>query len=157
MKRLSIFFLSLLLALSPAYARTLLSLTITTALTAQVTVPLQVAKGGVPPSVTVQCTFTYGSGGTTADAWVQTSLDGGLTWVDIANCHFTTSTARFVYNLSSMTPVTTEYAPTDGTLAANTSKDGILGPSFRAKYTTTGTYAASTTIVVTINGVALTT
>jgi hypothetical protein len=114
-----------------------------------------VRSGSVPPSVTVQCNFTYGSGGTTADAWVQTSLDGGATWVDIANCHFTTSTARFAYNLSSLTPVTTEYTPTDGTLSANTAKDGILGPSYRVKYTTTGTYATSTTLSVDINGVPL--
>ena len=141
------------LALSPAIARTLGVIPITTAVTAQVTVPLQVAKGVIPSSVTIQCKLTYGSGGTTADAWIQTSIDGGASWTDIANCHFTTATARFVYNLSSMTPVTTQYTPTDGTLSANTSKDGVLGPNYRLKYTTTGTYATSTVLQVDINGV----
>jgi hypothetical protein len=42
--------------------------------------------------------------------------------------------------------VTTQYTPTDGTLAANTCKDGLLGNMYRAKYTTTGTYAGNTTV-----------
>ena len=47
-----------------------------------------------------------------------------------------------LFNLSSATPATTQYTPTDGSLAANTCKDGLLGNMYRAKYTTTGTYAA---------------
>ena len=42
--------------------------------------------------------------------------------------------------------MTTQYTPTDGSLAANTCKDGLLGNMYRAKYTTTGTYAANTTV-----------
>ena len=124
----------------------ILNLPITTAVTALVTPSFQLRAGsqGSPDSLTLQGTFTYGSGGTTADAWVQTSLDGGVTWVDIANFHFTTANARLVYNLSPNTPVTTQYTATDGTLGVNTSKDGIQGNMFRVKYTTTGTYATST-------------
>ena len=51
-----------------------------------------------------------------------------------------------LFNLSSATPVTTQYVPTDGTLAANTCKDGLLGNMYRAKYTTTGTYAGNTAV-----------
>jgi hypothetical protein len=51
-----------------------------------------------------------------------------------------------LFNLSSATPVTTQYAPTDGSLAANTCKDGFLGNMYRAKYTTTGTYAGNITV-----------
>lgn len=155
MKRFLIVALCSLLALAPAVGRSLGVIPITTAVSALVTAPLQVARGAVPPSITVQCRFTYGSGGTSADAWVQSSLDGGATWTDIANCHFTTATARFVYNLSSLTPVTTQYVPTDGTLGANTSKDGVLGPSYRVKYTTVGTYAGGTVMTIDINGVPL--
>jgi hypothetical protein len=108
---------------------------------------VQVAQGS-PESATVQCNFTYGSGGTSADVWIQTSLDGGLTWTDIAECGFTTSTARKLYNLSGMTPVTTVYTPTDGTLTANTAKDGIIGTWYRAKWTTVGTYAGGTTLTI---------
>jgi hypothetical protein len=42
--------------------------------------------------------------------------------------------------------VTTQYAPTDGTLTANTAKDCLLGNMYRAKYTTTGTYAGNTSV-----------
>jgi hypothetical protein len=45
-----------------------------------------------------------------------------------------------LFNLSTATPVTTQYTPTDGT------KDGLLGNMFRAKFTTTGTYAGNTTV-----------
>jgi hypothetical protein len=128
----------------------LASLAITTAQAAQLSA-VALAKGGAPSNLTIQANFVYGSGGTTADTWVQTSLDGGATWTDIANFHFTTASARFIYNLSAATPKTTQVTPTDGTLAANTSVDGVLGPMFRAKSTTVGTYATSTTLSVNIN------
>lgn len=97
-------------------------------------------------SVFVQANFTYGGGGTTVDAYLQTSVDGGTTWVDIAQFHFTTASARAAFNLSSLTPVTTEYTPTDGTLTANTAKDGLLGPIFQVKLASTGTYTTGTSL-----------
>jgi hypothetical protein len=39
-----------------------------------------------------------------------------------------------------------QYTPTDGTLAANTCKDGLLGNMYRAKFTSTGTYAGNTSV-----------
>jgi hypothetical protein len=42
--------------------------------------------------------------------------------------------------------VTTQYTPTDGTLAANTAKDGLLGNMYRARFTSTGTYAGNTSV-----------
>ncbi|MBT9173443.1 MAG: hypothetical protein DDT21_01844 [Syntrophomonadaceae bacterium] len=95
----------------------------------------------------LQAAFVYGSGGTNAKAWVQTSLDDGTTWIDIAEFTFTTATATRVYSLD-ITAVTTQYTPTEGTLTANTSRSGILGDKFRVKYTTTGTYAGSTTLTI---------
>lgn len=146
--------LLLALMLAPALAKSFGVLVITTAVTAQTTAPVQTRSGQLAASASVQCNFTYGSGGTSADAWIQTSLDG-LTWTDMANCHFTTSNARVMFNLSSMTPVTTQYVETDGTLAANTAKDGVIGTRFRLKYTTVGTYAG-TTLAVDVNGLPLT-
>jgi len=127
---------------APASATTLLAVAITTAVTAQVSAAQQLFDGP-PRAMAIQCNFTYGSGGTTADAWVQTSFDN-TTWVDVANCHFTTSSLRELFNLSSLTPVTSAYTATDGTLTSNTVKDGIFGGWWRVKYTTTGTYATST-------------
>jgi hypothetical protein len=48
--------------------------------------------------------------------------------------------------LSSATPVAIAYGPSDGTLAANTSKDGLIGPIWRVKYTIAGNYADGTTL-----------
>jgi hypothetical protein len=95
-------------------------------------------------SIAVQANFTAGSGGTSVDAYLQTSLDGGITWFDIAEFHFTTSSAIAVYNLSSLTPVTAQYTPTNGALTANTAKDGILGDRFQVKTATVGTYVGAT-------------
>lgn len=80
-----------------------------------------------------------GTGGTTADVWVQTSLDQGSSWIDIANFHFTAAGTKAA-NLSGLTPVTAPITPTDGTLAANTCQDGILGDRLRAKVSSTGTW-----------------
>lgn len=127
----------------------LLSLAIAGAISTTTTAPV---KFNAPPnSLAVQANFAYGSGGTTVDAYLQTSLDNGATWTDVAQFHFTTSAARFVYNLNSQTPVATEYTPTDGSLASNTSKDGILGPQFRVKYASTGTYAGATSLAIDIS------
>lgn len=149
--RLALGLICLVLGACPALATTVATLPITTAQSAQVTTALQF-RDARPQSLAIEGIFTYGSGGTSADAWVQTSLDGGNTWIDVANFHFTTASAKFAYNLSALTPVTTEYTPTDGTLSANTSKDGILGPLIRVKYTTVGTYAGGTLLTVSVQG-----
>jgi hypothetical protein len=130
-------------------AALLQGLAITGPVTAQVTPAMQF-RDGLPASAVLQATFTYGSGGTTVDAWVQTSFDGGSTWCDAANFHFTTASLNALYNLNANTSITTALTLTDGTLAANTSKDGVLGPLWRVKYTTTGTYAGGTTLLVAI-------
>lgn len=117
-------------------------------------------KYGVPFPVnaaTVELIFTYGSGGTTCKCWLQTSFDGGTTWVDIANLAATTASASRIFNLSGLSgslfepdalgdlmPAAFSSIPTDGTLADNTCRDGAIGDLYRVKITTTGTYAATT-------------
>ena len=153
--------LPLLLALAlalPARAASLLApVTVTTAISPAATTPwLQVRTVEQLRNLVVQATFTYGSGGTTVDAYVQTSLDGGATAIDIANFHFTTASLRKAFNLSALTPVTTQATPTDGSLSANTAVDGLLGPLFRVKYQSSGTYAGGTTVRVDVSGPRLT-
>src|SRR5262245_71153 len=131
----------------------LVTATITAAVTGLVGPTLQLrsapSQATLPTNVLLQANFTYGSGGLTADAWVQTSLDGGNVWCDVANFHFTTASGKALFNLYSGTPITTQFTTfTDGALAANTSKDGFIGPLWRVKYTTTGTYAGNTTLRV---------
>jgi hypothetical protein len=125
----------------------LLSTGITTAVAAVVTTPLQL-RDGPSESMAFQATLTYGSGGTTATAWVQTSFDDGVTWCDVANFAFTTASARSVQNVSALTTVLAAAAATDGTLASNTANSGLLGALWRVKYTTTGTYAGGTLLRV---------
>src|SRR5688572_33372293 len=97
--------------------------------------------------MTLFANLVVAGGGTTAKAWVQTSLDGGLTWADIANFAFTTSSAKRAYNLTNVA-VTSIATPTDGTLTDNTAVDGLLGTHFRVKLTTTGTYTGATTFKI---------
>lgn len=97
----------------------------------------------------IEFIFTYGSsGGTTVDAYVQTSLDGGTTWIDIAEFQATTASLSKVVNLVSATPVTTLYTPTEAALTANTVKDGVIGDMVRVKYKSAGTYVGATTLQV---------
>lgn len=100
-----------------------------------------------PASLTAYANFAYGSGGTSVDVYVQTSFDGGGTWVDIANFHFTTSAGKRMYTLSASS-VTSIATPTDGSLSANTSVNGFLGPIYRAKWTSVGTYGGATSLTV---------
>jgi len=65
----------------------LLTAMITTAVTAALSPVLQSRDGSVPRDVVIQGNFTWGSGGTTADAWVQTSVDGGATCLQLPLHH----------------------------------------------------------------------
>lgn len=97
-------------------------------------------------AVTLQANFTYGSGGTTLKVDIETSLDQGLSWVPIARFAFTTASKETLFNLSGLTPKTTAVVP--ATLSDDSVVDGILGDRIRAKITSTGTYAANTSISV---------
>jgi hypothetical protein len=92
--------------------------------------------------------LTYGSGGTTVKAWLQTSFDNGVTWVDIANMAFTTATLTKVGAVSTSIAAAAPATPTDGSLADNTINNGLIGDRLRIKYTTTGTYAGGTTLKI---------
>ena len=123
----------------------LANVSISSAVTALISNVLQL-RDGPAEAVALQANFTYGSGGTNASAWVQTSLDGGLTWCDVANFTVTTASARSVVNLSTLTVIGSPTAVSDGTMTSNTSLGGLIGAHWRVKYTTTGTYAGATTL-----------
>ena len=97
----------------------------------------------------LQAVFLYGSGGTTVKAWIQTSLDAGVTWIDIANFAFTTSALRKVTAINPGIVAAAPATPTDGTLGDNLLVNGILGDRCRCKWTTTGTYAGATSLTIT--------
>ncbi len=98
-------------------------------------------------SLTLRAIATVAGGGTTAKAWVQTSFDGGTTWMDIANFAFTTSTATRLFHLTPVA-VTSIATPGDAALADNTAVNGFLGDRVRVKLTTTGTYTGASTFVI---------
>lgn len=98
----------------------------------------------------VQMNFTYGSGGTSVDIYVQTSLDQGLTWVDVMDMQALLVTVRKVGAVNTYIAAAAPAAATDGSLAANTINNGILGDRIRVKMTVVGTYAASTIAVTAI-------
>lgn len=130
---------------------TLYSPTITTAgTTTSNTWQIDSAAGGVR-NLTAQFNFTYGSGGTSVACYLQTSIDGGATWTDIAAFNVTTSSLRQIINLTSGTAVTTFYTATDGALSANTCKDGCFGTKYRVKIISVGTYAGGTTLAVDVS------
>jgi len=90
--------------------------------------------------------LNYGSGGTNVKVYVQTSLDGGNTWVDIACVVFATATETAILNFSALTPKISQVNPTDGSMTDDTAIDGILGDRVRIKVVSTGTYAGSTVL-----------
>lgn len=113
------------------------------------TSPVQIRQGpnsqGDAMSVCCEHNFTYGSGGTTLDTYLQTSLNGGTTWIDVV--HFSAALANLhtVANVSGASGPTAPVPVTDGgALAANTILPGIVGSWWRLKYIVAGTYAAST-------------
>ena len=99
--------------------------------------------------LTLQAVFVRAGGGTTCDVFVQTSLDGGVTWFDIAQFAFTTTTATKVSAVKRGIAVTPGTAPADAALADNTVLDGVIGDRVRVKYTTTGTYTGASSVKVT--------
>lgn len=99
-------------------------------------------------AATLQVKFAYGSSGMSCKIYVQTSLDQGFTWVDVACVALTTASATKIINLSGLTPKTTAATPSDGALTDDTCVDGILGDRWRVKITSTGTYAGGTSLSV---------
>ena len=74
------------------YVRLLASTAIPAAGTAQVGTVLVDAAGAL--GLSDQATFPYGSEGTSADVWIQTTFDMGAPWGDSMQFAFTTASAR---------------------------------------------------------------
>lgn len=82
----------------------------------------------------LQAAFKFGSGNGQGGvkAYVQTSLDQGQSWIDIACFTFAQASATKVVNLSGLTPLTAPLTPSQAALADNTCVDGIIGGALRA-------------------------
>lgn len=96
-------------------------------------------------AVSLQASFVYGSGGAACVVVVQTSLDQGASWIDVARFDFATANAKKVANVSASGAA----APAAvAALGAEGKLDGILGDRLRCKVTTTGTYAGNSSVSV---------
>lgn len=122
------------------------SLAITTAVTNSVIAPIPGL--GRLGGVSLTAAFSYvASAATSAKAYVQTSLDDGVTWVDIACFAFTLASATKKGHISRQ-QVLAVAAITTGTLADDTLVQGFLGDRLRVVFTSVGTYGAGTTFAV---------
>jgi hypothetical protein len=100
-------------------------------------------------AATLQARLAVGAGGGTAKVYIQTSLDGGVTAVDVACMTFTTASAAKVQNVSGLTAKSSPATPADAALTDDTTLDGVLGDRLRAKVVTAGTvYTGSTVLSV---------
>jgi len=102
-------------------------------------------------ALSCQARFFYGSGGTQTNVFIQTSLDQGQSWFDIANIEFTTSSGIEAINLSGLNSVTTPTAPQNLALSNNTTFNGPLGDRLQAVVVSTGTYGSNTLASVRCN------
>ena len=153
MKRILACLLALMLSIAPALAQFTSSGVIPVATFqigaagTQIVAP-QTGLAGMT-ALSCQVRFAYGSGGTKTNIYLQTSLDQGQSWFDIANLAFATSGALEAINLSGLNSVTTPTALVSISLPDNTSFNGPLGDQIRAVAVSTGTYSGGTLAVVT--------
>lgn len=94
----------------------------------------------------VESFFVRAAGGTSCKVFLQTSFDNGSTWVDVAQHAYLTTTAVKVSAVRLDIALAGGYVPTDGTLADDTIKDGLLGDRLRIKFIVAGTYTGASSI-----------
>ena len=100
-------------------------------------------------AASIQANFTWGSGGTSLKVIIETSLDQGTTWIEVARMAFAAASEENIVNLSGLTPKTTPITP--AALADDTCQDGVFGDRWRARILTVGTYAGNTSLAIRMN------
>lgn len=97
-------------------------------------------------SLLAKCKWDYTSGSGSTDVYLQTTVDGGSVWFDVANWHCVDSDLDRAYNLAATTAVTTVYTVTDKALGQNSCKDGLLGSALRVVTVSTAAGTAACTV-----------
>lgn len=84
------------------------------------------------------------TGGTTIKAYLQTSVDGEATWIDIICFAFGNSAETKISKVQATNALTANTTPSDGALTDDTVLDGVIGDQCRVKYVVAGTFSAGT-------------
>lgn len=100
----------------------------------------------------IEAIFVRAAGGTSCKVYIQTSLDNGVTWIDIMCFAFTTTTITKISKVLAVTSLTANTTPTDLTLTDNTILDGVIGDQIRAKYVVVGTYTGESSLAIWVAG-----
>lgn len=88
----------------------------------------------LPQNQNVECVFSYGSGGTSVDVYLQVTHDGA-TWKDIGHfAQLTTASVRDIWRAS----------PSDSVLDADIQNPAPHLSFWRARYTVVGNYVGTT-------------
>ena len=137
--------MSQLYGLDNAYKFTLFSGGLTgAAVTGQTTSAILNAPG--TNYLLLQAIISGLDGGTSANFIVQTSVDDGNHWQDIASFAFSTGTSGKVHGL--LASSVANMSLISGILSANSLQQGILGDQFRLFYGTFGTYSAGSVLII---------
>jgi hypothetical protein len=83
-----------------------------------------------------------GAGGTSIDAFLQTSIDNGAKWRDVMNLQVLAADVEKADAINKYIAATLVSAASDGALAANTKVNGLFGNKWRVKLIIVGAYAA---------------
>lgn len=107
----------------------------------------------------LQVTQIPTGGAPTLDVYLQTSLDGGFFWSDIAHTQFTTvPTSRFGSIADDQMPASNNImTPSDGALVGEKVVPGLVGDQFRCKWVfaaggSTGSYVFQAFIHAEVHG-----
>ena len=124
---------------------TLLSAAITAALGGKISTPILGLRR--MKYVALESQFDFGSSGTTTNFWVQTSLDGGTKWIDIANFTYSAASGRKGTSLDTTTRASA-ITPDSGVLANNALLNGVLGDRLRVAYDSVGDHGGASIVIV---------
>lgn len=91
--------------------------------------------------------FTYGSGGTAGTVWLQTSYNGGSSWMDVCAFNFAQATLSRYAAFNQGLFGTAAVVPTDATMAGSAIATFTPGNMLRTRYSNTGVYTASTAAI----------
>lgn len=115
----------------------------TAAFPAANTYTFALAELGIGPFdyFSIQAFLQFGTaGGTSIDAFLQTTFDDGLTWQDVANLQVLAANVKRVAAVNKYIAAAAGLVASDGALAVNTVVNGLFGIKWRVKLVVVGAY-----------------